>query len=74
MDRTLRGRPRLDLKLEDILMMIRREGKVMAAALKLGCSPAYVHARLKSAGLNLRRVLGEETLSALLMAAQATDE
>ena len=51
-----------------------RHERTEGEARKLGCSPAYIHARLKSAGLDLRRVLGEETLSALLIAAQVTNE
>jgi len=74
MNRTLRGRPRLDLRLEDILMAVRREGKVTAGARGLGCSPAYIHSRLKAVGLDLQRVLGEEHLLALLKAAEPDDE
>jgi len=58
MEKTLRGRPRLNLGLEQILEAVRRNRQVVAAARELGCSDAYIHVRFKSAGLTLAEVLG----------------
>jgi len=63
MKNELRGRPRLDLDLELIVEGIRRHGQVVAAARHLGCSPAYVHERLKRARLTLREVPEDEDLA-----------
>ncbi|MBL7124551.1 MAG: hypothetical protein ISS51_00425 [Dehalococcoidales bacterium] len=57
MEKTLRGRPRLDIPMEEIIRAIKRTGYVMRAARKLGCSDAYIHQQLKSAGFTLRQVL-----------------
>ena len=57
MKKTLRGRPRLDLSLEEIVKAIKRTGYAMRAANELGCSDAYIHQQLKSAGLSLHQVL-----------------
>ena len=54
---TLRGRPRLNLKLEEILKAVRHHSQVVGAARQLGCSPSYVHARLKEAGIPLGELL-----------------
>ena len=56
-DGTLRGRPRLEIRFTDIVEAVRRRGQVVAAGRDLGCSPAYVHKRLKDRGLTLRQVL-----------------
>ena len=66
MKQTLRGRPRLNLDLLQILNAVRRHRQVVAAATELGCSDAYVHVRLKGVGLNLRRVLEAHNLEDLL--------
>ena len=63
---TLRGRPRLNIPLERIVKAVRRQGYVMRAALELGCSDAYIHGRLKVAGLSLRDVLEAPTVEVLL--------
>ena len=57
MIKTMRGRPRLNIPLDDILAAIRETGYVLRAARKLGCSDAYIHQRLKEVGLSLREVL-----------------
>ncbi len=57
MRKTLRGRPRLDIPLERIIKAVRRAGYVMRAAQELGCSDAYIHQQLKTAGLSLRQIL-----------------
>ena len=57
MEKTLRGRPRLNLGLEQILEAVRRNRQVVAAARELGCSDAYIHVKFKSAGLTLAEVL-----------------
>ena len=54
---TLRGRPRLNLKLEDMLKVVRHHHQVMEAARHLGRSPSYLHARLKEVGISLRELL-----------------
>ncbi len=66
MKTTLRGRPRLNLELQQILEAVRRRGQVVAAARELGCSDAYIHVRLKKAGITLRDVLEARDLEALL--------
>ncbi len=66
MVRSLRGRPRLDIQLEQIIMAVRRHQQVMAAARELGCSDAYIHVRLKGVGLNLAQVLEAFDLRSLL--------
>ncbi len=43
MEKTMRGRPRLNLDLEQILEAVRRNRQVVAAARELGCSDAYIH-------------------------------
>lgn len=66
MNKTLRGRPRLNLGLAQILEAIRRHHQAMAAARQLGCSDAYVHGRLKQAGLTLQQVLEAQDMQSLL--------
>ena len=66
MKKTLRGRPRLNLGLAQILEAIRRHRHVVAAARELGCSDAYIHVRLKEAGLSLQAVLDADKLAALV--------
>ena len=43
----LRGRPPQDLELQDIVRAVMRHRQLVAAARQLGCSSAYLHARLK---------------------------
>ncbi len=57
MNKTLRGRPRLNVDLEHIVQAVRQHGQVVGAARQLACSPAYVHARLKKASIPLAQVL-----------------
>jgi len=66
MIRSTRGRPRLNLKLDQIIMAVRRHQQVMAAARELGCSDAYIHVRLKGVGLTLAQVLEAPDLRSLL--------
>ncbi len=66
MGRSLRGRPRLNLKLEQIIKAVRQHQQVMAAARELGCSDAYIHVRLKGVGLTLAQVLEAPDLRSLL--------
>lgn len=54
---TLRGRPKLDIPLERIIKAVRQTGYAMRAARELRCSDAYIHQKLKAAGLSLRQVL-----------------
>jgi hypothetical protein len=55
--KSLRGRPSLAIDLADILGAVRRHSQVTGAARELNCSPGYIHARLKAAGLMLAEVL-----------------
>ena len=64
--KTLRGRPLLGFELVRILTCIREYGKVTSAARELDCSQAYIHARLKEAGLSLRDVLEAVSQESLL--------
>ncbi len=57
MKTTLRGRPSLNLDLAHILKAVRDHGQIVAAARELGCSDAYIHVRMKQAGLTLAHVL-----------------
>jgi hypothetical protein len=66
MNKTLRGRPRLNLELAQILEVVRRHRQVVAAARELRCSDAYIHVRLKRVGLTLGKVLEAGDLEALL--------
>ena len=66
MVRSLRGRPRLNLKLEHIIKAVRQHQQVMAAARELGCSDAYIHVRLKGVGLTLAKILEAPDLRTLL--------
>ena len=60
------GRPRLNISLSEIVDAVRSHRKIVAAARELGCSPAYVHMRLKRSELNLSAVLEAEDLAGLL--------
>ena len=66
MKSTLRGRPRLNLDMRQILTVVRRCQQVMAAAHELGCSDAYIHVRFKEDGLSLRQVLDADSVESLL--------
>ena len=45
---------------------VRRHGQVVAVAGELRCSDAYIHIRLKGAGLTLVKVLAAPNLAFLL--------
>jgi len=47
--------------LEWIIEAVRETGYAARAAEELGCSDAYIHQRLKAAGLTLADVLGGES-------------
>ena len=64
----LRGRPRLNIEMDQILEAVQRHGQVMAAATELRCSDAYIHVRFKRAGLTLAQVLDAPSGLALLAA------
>ncbi len=66
MQKPPRGRPRLELELRDILTAIRRHGRILLAARAFACSDAYIHGRLKEAGLTLADVLGAPSVDVLL--------
>ena len=55
--KSLRRRPRLNLKLGQIIKVVQRHQQVMAAARELGCSDTYIHVRLKGTGQTLAQVL-----------------
>jgi len=65
MKTVLRGRPSLDIDLAQILKAVRDHGQVVAAR-ELGCLDAYLHVRLKRAGLTLAEVLEASNLETLL--------
>lgn len=56
-EKTVRGRPSLDIPLQQIMEAVRQRRQVMGAARVLGCSPSYIHKRFKLAGLTLVQVL-----------------
>ncbi len=60
------GRPRLNISLSEIVEAVRSHRKIVAAARELGCSPAYVHMRLKRSELNLSVVLETEDIDGLI--------
>jgi hypothetical protein len=64
-----RGRPRLGIKLHQIVDTVRRHRNVMASARELGCSDAYIHAQFKRAGLSLRNVLETNSVGELMIKA-----
>ena len=63
---TPRGRHSLNLDLAQILKEVRSYGQVVAAARELGCSDAYLHVRMKRAGLTLAEVLEAPAMEVLL--------
>ena len=66
MNRGRGGRPPLNLELGAILRAIRDRGTVKGAARELRCSDAYIHARLRRAGLTLTEVLEADGIDGLL--------
>ncbi|MCH7705800.1 MAG: hypothetical protein IIB33_01985 [Chloroflexi bacterium] len=66
MERQFPGRPRIQLTMRQVLEAVRRHGRVLTASHELGCSAAYVHARLKEAGLSLLQVLEAAHVDELL--------
>ena len=71
----LRGRPRLDIDMREILETIRKQdkGHIMPAAQELTerglrCSDRYIRARLTAAGLTLQDVLDAPDVESLLAA------
>ena len=65
MKKTLRGRPNLAITLLQILEAVKRHGQVVTATRELRCSDAYIHMRLKRAGLTLWEVLAADSLKDL---------
>ena len=59
--KSTRGRPRLNIELDSIVEVVFRHGQITAAARELGCSPGYIHAALRNAGLALQDILGVDT-------------
>ena len=53
----LKGRPRLNLSLIEILEAVRATGNQSQAAACVGCSEAYIRKQLRLAGLTLAQVL-----------------
>lgn len=68
MSKRLRGRPPLAIALREIVVAVHRHQQVRAAAHELSCSDAYIHVRLKAAGLSRRQVLEASTVEELLSA------
>lgn len=65
MKKQLRGRPRLPLTMRQVLEAVHRHGQIVAAAREIKCSDAYIHMRLKRAGLTLWEVLAADDLQDL---------
>ena len=53
------GRKRLNIPLKNILESLRAHRNVAAAAIELGCSPAYIFGSLKTNGLHLQKVINQ---------------
>ena len=51
------GRKRLNIPLKNILESLQDHRNVVAAAIELGCSPAYIFGSLKTNGLKLKDVI-----------------
>ena len=51
------GRKRLNIPLKNILESLQAHRNVAAAAIELGCSPAYIFGSLKANGLDLQKVI-----------------
>ena len=66
MGKTLRGRPRLNIDLRTIVQTVFRHRQIVAAGREIRCSPAYVHAALRNAGLGLADILEAQDVEALL--------
>ena len=66
MTRAPRGRPPLNLSLESILRAVWHHRKIVAAARQLHCSDAYIHVRIRRAGLSLWDILNAEDVESLL--------
>ncbi len=64
----MRGRPLLKLTMPQLIEAMRRHGTVLGAARELQCSDAYIHRRLKAAGLTLADVLAAPSVEAFLKA------
>lgn len=64
----------MGLELVDVIAAIRRHGKALRAAKELHCSDAYIHRRLKHAGLTLREVLDAADVDQLLAQASLATE
>ena len=66
MKRAPRGRPPLNLSSASIIRAVWRHRKIVAAAREPYCSDAYIHVRLKRAGLTLWDILSAEDVTSLL--------
>ena len=62
----LKGRPRLNIPLADILETVRAHGNQSKAAVDLGCSEASVRKQIRLAGLDLVQVLAAKNVHELL--------
>ena len=58
--RSLRGRPRLAIPLEQIICVVKKHGQIVAASKELKCSQAYIHKRMNEAGISLVEVLAAQ--------------
>ena len=68
------GNISLALELKEILGAIQLQRQVVGAARTLGCSPSYVHARLKEKGMTLGELLeGGEPIESPLDWAERTE-
>jgi hypothetical protein len=55
--KSLRGRPRSPVTVNQTVDAIRRHRQVVGAARELNCSPALLHKRLRAAQVTLAQVL-----------------
>lgn len=62
----LKGRPRLNIRLVDILRAVRVHGNQSRAAADLGCSEGSVRKQIRLAGLDLKKVLAADDVKELL--------
>ena len=62
----LKGRPRLNIPLVDILQAVRSHGNQSRAAAELGCSEGSVRKQIRLAGMDLEQLLAAAGVENLL--------
>ncbi len=66
MTEAVKGRPKLNIPIEDILEAVRAHGNQSRAAVELGCSEGSVRKQIRMAGLDLDQVLAAGDVQELL--------